>query len=289
MGSGHRYGLLAATSRPQRAQRLTSWAGGSSTLSRLPRPKASPRAALEWLPAQPSGAGVARAPAPSLASGGNRLQKIGKAANQGVAGGGCLLWTAPSELTQAGACTGATRQLADTDAENRNRALHSPRSSRQPHGQWAACQVAAAAPEPLRAAGDLRGAPRGQSPDRTGQAWANQRARAGPKGHSSGGASPREEDLTPSSPAAWDFTTGTKDPRSATAVAGVPEYDRADTKSWLLSEGPRGMGRETPQMGCLGALLVTRALALLGVSGLRGLFCLPLRAAPSGFPLKTSV
>lgn len=38
--------------------------GGSSTLRRLPRPEASPRAAFEWLPAQPSGAGIAPAPAP---------------------------------------------------------------------------------------------------------------------------------------------------------------------------------------------------------------------------------
>lgn len=37
---------------------------GSSTLSRLPRPEASPRAALEWLRTQPSGAGGAPAPAP---------------------------------------------------------------------------------------------------------------------------------------------------------------------------------------------------------------------------------
>lgn len=40
-------------------------------------------------------------------------------------------------------------------------------------------------------------------------------------------------------------------------------------------------------MGCLGVLLGTRTLALLGVSGPWGFFCLQPRAPPSSFPLKT--
>lgn len=93
MGSGQHYGVGVATSRPQRAQRLTSWAGAPphSAASRGPRPARGRRSSGS--PHSPRGRGARRLPPPSLASGGSRLQKIGKAANRGVAGGRRLLRT----------------------------------------------------------------------------------------------------------------------------------------------------------------------------------------------------
>lgn len=137
-----RCGDLPAPTRP--AAHLRAGAPPHSAASRGPRPARGRRSSGSAH--SPRGRGARRLPPPSLASGGSRLQKIGKAANRGVARGRRLLrsWRYPSALTQAGTYTRATRQLEDPDAGNPGCALHSPRSFRRPHGQRAACQVAAA-------------------------------------------------------------------------------------------------------------------------------------------------
>ena len=118
----------------------------------------------------------------------------------------------------------------------------------------------------------MRLTPSGQSPGRTGKAWASQRAEAGLKGRPAHSANPKEGDLTLSFPMTWLWLLLVARlillPERVVGLSGIKDL------SWFLSgmgltlspgflrRVPSGWGAE-----CLGARLITRALALRGVSG----------------------
>lgn len=196
-------------------------------------PPAAPRG--PWRPGSP-------APAPSLAAAGtlpagNRREQ-GRGAVQ--AGNGCSRrGGAPSERPHAG----AARTPGPAAPRTHPDAADSPgRARRQPPAAPATRAEAATGREagPGRGEG-LQRAPGSQSPGRTAKARTNQRAWAGPRRGSLGGAGPAGGDLTPSPPR----------PGSGAPLGPALLPARGGLQTWARGPAPDGTG-PVPGPGSVG-------------------------------------